>query len=877
MADNVLMPAKLSLPLDGQWLVRAGRSDGTLPDTVAGKVIAATVPGCIHTDLLAADLIPDPYIEQNELLLSWVGQTDWIFISEFEAGVDVDAIPVRELVFDGLDTMAEIWLNGHLAGKANNMHHPWRFEVSNMLISGTNHLEVMFFSNERAALAEAERLGDLPRVRRLPYNFIRKMACNYSWDWGPELVTCGIWRSARLECHYGSRIDMVRPLVVAGDESKDLKGEEDTDWEHPVRAQIDVYVDGDGLDGKQVDVVLRDLEGTPVAKASGLATEAVSLAVDRPRLWWPQGHGEQPLYSLEVALQVPLPDGYTGIDHWEGHIGLRKVHLDTSPDEIGSAFAFQINNKSIFILGANWIPDDVFLTRVTKERYRFRLQQAVDAGVNLLRVWGGGIYESDVFYDLCDEMGILVWQDFAFACACYPEEDPFPALVEQEASSNVARLARHPSLALWNGNNENLWLFVEREAENTGKTWQQIVGNRGWGKLFYFDLLPKIVAKLDPSRPYWPGSPWSGSWSLAANDDRQGCNHVWDAWNTDDYTSQRRHKPRFVAEYGHAGPATFATWKHALPDPSQRKPGSKTLAFFNRARNGEKKLKDRTEEHFNLPENFDDWLFVTQLNQARAIRLSVGWHRSLMPRCMGTVIWQLNDCWPVTSWSAIDGYGRPKPLWHELRRAYADRYITIQPEGDAPGSSLWLHFINEMDNEWFATVTIHRVRFDGKEHALVRESKKVSKRGHHAFKLPDEISTPIDPASELVFVKTLAERPVTAYWFFVPDKEARYPAPKWEATVRKVQAGASNSAGDITEETTGIHEVTITAKTLLRDLGIFPDRIVDVAWVDDQLITLLCGEEVTFLVAGVPDERASELTSHPVLRCANEFGLKSWA
>lgn len=318
----------------------------------------------------------------------------------------------------------------------------------------------------------------------------------------------------------------------------------------------------------------------------------------------------------------------------------------------------------------NWIPEDVFPSRVTPERYRRRLEQAAAAGVDLVRVWGGGIYEDRAFYDICDELGLMVWQDFPFACAAYPEGEPLRSEIEAEARENVVRLMPHPSLVLWNGNNENLWGFKDWD-------WEPALAGASWGEAYYLDLLPRITAETDPTRPYWAGSPWSGSWEVHPNDPGHGTAHSWDVWNREDYTGYLNEVPRFVAEFGWQAPPAYATLRRALSDRPLT-PDSPGMLHHQKAEDGNGKLDRGLAHHFAPPADFDTWHYLTQLNQARAVATGVEHWRSHWPRCAGTILWQLNDCWPVTSWAAIDGDGREKPLYHELKRLYADRLLTLQ-------------------------------------------------------------------------------------------------------------------------------------------------------------------------------------------------------
>ncbi|MEJ2287735.1 MAG: hypothetical protein P8Y02_03650 [Deinococcales bacterium] len=547
------------------------------------------------------------------------------------------------------------------------------------------------------------------------------------------------------------------------------------------------------------------------------------------------------MYDLDVTL-TDL-DGRI-LDLRRLRIGFRSVALDTHADDAGAAFTLIVNGREVFAKGANWIPDDPFPSRLSAARVRTRLQLAAAAGMNLLRVWGGGLYESDAFYQVCDELGLLVWQDFAFACAAYPEEAPFDAEVEAEARANLLRLAPHPSLALWNGNNENLWGF-----EDWG--WRDALGERSWGRRFYFELLPRVAAEIDPTRPYWPGSPWSGRDDLHPNADGAGCKHIWDAWNEKDYTVYRTYRPRFVAEFGHQAPPNYATLRRALPGETLTA-ASPGMLHHQKAVDGQAKLEARLAEHFPVPEAFDAWHFATQLNQARALELGIGHFRSLAPHCMGTLVWQLNDCWPATSWAAVDADGRLKPLWFALRRAYAARMLTLEPRGD--GVTMFLH--NDSDEPWHGSVRVRRLRFDGAELAGETVALSAGARGAAAATpLPAALATPCDPSAELLVAEADGLR---ALHFFARDKALRYPQPRLAVRVEASSSGAY---------------VTVRADTLVRDLTLLVDRLHPDATVDDALITLLPGESHTFTVVSPVPLEPRALSGPPVLMSANDVVL----
>ncbi|MEV6705416.1 glycoside hydrolase family 2 protein [Micromonospora wenchangensis] len=804
------------------WQLRAV-SGPQVPDAVAGRAVPATVPGCVHTDLLAAGLIDDPYLDANETTLAWIGRTDWEYATTFvHRPGDDDRV---ELVCAGLDTVATLTLNGVEVGRTANMHRSYRFDVAQALRPGENTLAVRFDSAYRYAEEQRDRLGDRPNAYPEPFPFIRKMACNFGWDWGPTLVTAGIWQEIGLHAWSTARLDVVRPLVTVvdgrGRVELHVAVERATDTPLTVRAEVA------GVTGE-------------ATVAAGRRTAALTLTVADPELWWPRGYGAQPLHPLTVTLSTA--DGRT-LDTWSQRVGFRSVRLDTTPDAHGTPFTLHVNDVPVLVRGVNWIPDDAFPTRVTRDRLAHRFTQAADANVNLLRVWGGGRYESADFYSLADERGLLVQQDFLFACAAYPEEEPFGTEVEAEAREQVTRLAGHPSLVLWTGNNENIWGWHDWD-------WQEPLAGRSWGRGFYLDLLPRVVGELDPTRPYWPGSPWSGVETVHPNDPAHGTTHIWDVWNTDDYTKYREYVPRFVAEFGYQAPPAYATLRRALSDDPLA-PDSPGMAHHQKAADGDAKLRRGLDAHLPTPADFDDWHYLTQLNQARAIQVGVEHFRAHRDVCSGTIVWQLNDCWPVTSWSAVDGDGRRKPLWYALRRAYADRLLTVQPRD----GGLALIAVNETGTPWRAPLTVTRSTLTGEPRAKTSYPLDVPAYATVTVPLPADLAVAEEERRELLVAEAgdTAER---ALWFFAEDRDAHWPAARYGATVEAVDGG---------------QRVRVTARTVLRDLTLFPDRLDPAAEVDTALVTLLPGESVTFTVrSGTPLDPAA-LTGRPVLRCVNDL------
>ncbi|HEV7898628.1 MAG TPA: glycoside hydrolase family 2 protein [Planosporangium sp.] len=802
-------------PLHDGWSLRA-RSGSQPPDP-----IPAAVPGCVHTDLMAAGVIADPYVDDNEKRSAWVGRTDWLYETTFEYSPErVDRI---DLVCAGLDTVATVTVNGVEVGRTENMHRGYRFDLRDALREGTNELRVVFESAYAYAERLRERLGDRPGAyQQQPYQFIRKMACNFGWDWGPTVVTAGIWRPIALEYWSTARLARVLPLVTV--ESGTGR----------VRVEVEIERDADGP--LTVTATVCGVRAT-AELAAGEQTATLDLDVTDPALWWPRGYGEQPLHPLEVTLAAP---GGEVLDRFQRRVGFRSVRVDTTPDEHGTPFTLVVNDVPVFVRGFNWIPDDSLVSRVSRDRYAQRLGQAAEAGANYLRVWGGGIYESDDFYDAADSLGLMVGQDFLFACAAYPEEEPIAGEVAAEARDNVVRLASHPSLVLWTGNNENIWGWHDWG-------WQERLAGRTWGAGYYFDLLPSILARLDPTRPYWPGSPWSGRPDLHPNDPAHGTSHEWEVWNRVDYAHYRDYVPRFMAEFGFQAPPAYATLRRWLSDDPLA-PDSPGMAHHQKASDGDGKLRRGLEAHLPAPRDFDDWHYLTQLNQARAVSVAVEHHRSYRPVCMGTIVWQLNDSWPATSWAAVDSDGRRKPLWYALRRLYADRLLTIQPRGDG----LALVAVNDADVGWSDQAVVTRYTLAGEARAKQTVNVRVPARSALTWALPDDLAAPGDPAGELLRAEVGELR---AWWFFTEDSEIGYPPAAFSTDVRPTADGL---------------RVTVTAETILKDLTLFPDRLDPAAGVDNALVTLLPGESATFTVRTGQPLEPSALTSRPVLRCVND-------
>lgn len=831
-----------SHPLHEGWSLRAVA--GPVPESLAAQLsgagVPATVPGSSHTDLLDAGLIPDPYLDLNETALAWMHRVDWRYTTDFDAPPVADGERV-DLVFDGLDTVATVRLNGAVVARTVNQHRTYRVDVREHLAEHNDLVVDLASAVEHAEVLEAEH-GHRPRPYQHPFVYVRKMACSFGWDWGPDLQTAGIWKPVRLERWRTARLAQVRPLVTV----------DDTDLG---RVEVHVEVERAGSGPGDTDVPLTVNAAIGGSKASvvvpaGATSGTVTVLVPRAERWWPVGHGAPRLYDLVVTLTGP-DDVVLGT--WERRVGFREVRVERTPDEHGTPFTFVVNGRPVFVKGANWIPDDHLLTRIDRARLERRMDQALGAGMNLLRVWGGGIYETEDFYDAADERGLMVWQDFLFACGAYPEEEPFWSEVEAEVRENVVRLAPHASLVLWNGANENIWAFADWG-------WPALLEGRTWGLRYYTELLPAIVAELDPTRPYSDNSPYSPVGPDGAqrhpNDPDHGTHHEWECWNRCDYVHYRDAVPRFCSEFGWQGPATWATLTRAVPPEALRQESASFLQH-QKAEDGNDKLNRGLAPHLPVPEDFEDWHWATSLLQARAVRFAVEHYRSWWPRTAGSIVWQLNDCWPVTSWAAIDGDERPKPLWFALRDAYADRIVTVQPRDGRATAVL----VNDTDTAWTTSLLARRTTLDGAVLARAAAPSVVPPRAVLEVPLPDDVLTPAEPSAEVLVLRTGdrdddggGESRTVHGW--VEDKDLRLVPAPFATSVTRTGDG---------------YRVDVTARSLVRDLTLLADKLAPDARVDRQLVTLLAGETSSLVVRtdAVLDETA--LVDPRVLRSANDL------
>ena len=626
------------------------------------KWYPATVPGVVHTDLLEQKQIADPYWENNEQKLQWIENKDWHYRTRFKISSSELKKQHVELVFEGLDTYAEVRLNDSLVLNADNMFRQWRIDIKRYLKDGENTLDIIFKSPISV---------NLPRYNQFPYTlpsgcetvetkvypYTRKAAYHFGWDWGPRFVTAGIWRPVRIETWGTARITNAT-CVTESISKKKAK----------LTAYITIETDIKEakhfrlfIDGQQTDVVLEP----------GLNTIYHRFKVKRPKLWWTNGLGKPNLYELDIKLSTE--GGFQTIDKYNIKYGIRTVKLINQEDKFGTSFYFELNGKPVFMKGANYIPQDMFLPRVTNDKYRRLIGDVKAANMNMLRVWGGGIYENDIFYDLCDANGILVWQDFMFAGSLYPGDHAFFKTVKEEVTDNILRLRHHPCIALWCGNNE-----IEVAWKNWG--WQKQYNIHGkdsvavWNnyRTLFHSLIPQLVKKYDKGRAYTSTSPLS-NWGTPENFNH-GSMHYWGVWHgKEKFEKFEDNVGRFMVEFGFQSFPEMNTIKSFAADSSL---SLESDVMLNRQKSyiGNGVILEHINQYYPTPKSFEEFVRHSQMVQAKAMKMAIQAYMDREPHCMGALFWQLNDCWPGPSWSVIDYYGNHKMAYDTIQKVFSNKW-----------------------------------------------------------------------------------------------------------------------------------------------------------------------------------------------------------
>ncbi len=730
--------------------------------------LLAEAPLTAHTNLLANQLIPDPFKSANEREVQWVNESEWWYRKEIDLTADMISRDAVELVFAGLDTFATVWVNDSKVGEASNMFTPWRFNIKNAAKVGKNVIAIRFKPIYKVA-SELEEKHKHKYTCLSSDNFsarpyVRKAQYSFGWDWGPTLPTSGIWREAKVVAYNTARLGYVAalPMEVSKEKAK-IKVVTEIHAIKEATLNVKFALVGFGQNIKQ--------ETESKVKSGRNFAECI-IDIDKPQLWWPRGYGEANLYDALIQVW----SGTELLEDASVKVGIRSIQLVEEPDEEGKSFIFRINGQNVFCKGANWVPADSFLPKVNYEQYFKLLSFAADANFNMLRVWGGGVYEDDVFYNLCDSLGIMVWQDFMYVCAGYPEEEWFLREAEREAMEAVLRLRGHPSIVVWCGNNENQWLH-----NILWRTRDKV--ERLYGSEIYESLLLQVSKFLDPTRPYRPSSPFGGEDSSGRH---EGDRHNWEVWSQGiDYPAYLKDNGRFISEFGWQAPPTMDLLRAYLEE-SELNPNSQAFKAHEKQTGGLELLKALLAVHYPVPSDLRLFVLYSQLNQGDALKTAITHWRSRMFKTSGCLIWQLNDCWPVISWSLIDYGLNPKAAYYAVKHAFKPVIAPLIVKDD----KVYCYVINETSQQVDFDFKFEVVRFNGK---VLHEVKKTVHPD--AFRSQLVLESPCDelPLLDDCFLTVTLENDGTMVYqdsrTAREPKELKLPKPQIQTATRKVDAG----------------------------------------------------------------------------------------
>ena len=686
-----------------------------------GKVTwyPAEVPGSVHTDLLQNNLIPDPYFRNNEKKVEWIENEDWEYSTKFDVEKAVFSKPNIELTFKGLDTYADVYLNDLLILQANNMYRSWTVDCKKLLKPQNNALRILFHSAVKEGLRKASlkpyRLpnhNEKTTDARKSGSQTRKSPHQFGWDTHPRLVSCGLWRPVILTAWNDAKIEdnFIEPKTINAQQATysvqtNIAASKGKDY------QLSVFLNNSAKPANQKTVKLK----------KGNNSESIELNIPNPEFWWPNGMGKPNLYSVKLRLS----DESGIIDEDSLNLGVRTIEVVREKDSIGRSFYFRINGVPLFIKGSNYVPQDALSTRVTDKQYENLIENAVDANLNMLRVWGGAIYENDTFYNLCDAKGILVWQDFMYACSMYPGDSAFLDNIKQETIENVKRLRNHASLALWCGNNELIsgwfeWDWPHKPELNISKT-DSVEIFQTYEKIFN-EIIPGVIAKYNPQTFYWPSSP--GSEPGEPSSLTSGDLHYYLVWyGSKSIQDYKKAIPRFMSEYGVQSFPNYSTLKQYLApedenlfSPIMMYRQKSVMPWITPDMEGNKMLMRYIQEDYNEPKDFQSLVYLSQLFQADAIKIASEAHRLNKPRCMGTMFWQFGDAWPNIGWSVIDYLGKKKAAYYSAKRAF-ENVLVIPALSDTiitPTTDLKVYINSDSTGAFAGLLQMQLTDFNGK-------------------------------------------------------------------------------------------------------------------------------------------------------------------
>lgn len=741
----------------------------------------AKVPGTVHQDLLNHNRIPNPFYGMNEQDVQWVENEDWMYRTSFVVDEHQLSRDAAVLELDGLDTYADVFLNGALILRSDNMFVGHKIEVKQVLRKGVNQLLVRFRSPVKEVLPQLQTNGfDYPASNdHSPWRtsvYTRKAPYSYGWDWGIRLATCGIWRPVRLVFSDVVRIEdyyVCQEAVTQAKADVDNRLEINNVTSNTVSALLKVDYHYSDSDSKEIR---KQVELRP-----GANTVSLPVSIEKPHLWMPNGWGEPSLYKFTASLSV---DGVE-IAKQEQNVGLRTVRVVMDDDEHGKSFYFVVNGKPMFAKGANFIPDDALLPNVTQERYKRIFEDVKAANMNMLRVWGGGIYEDDEFYDEADRNGILIWQDFMFACSSYPHDPLFVGRVESEAEYNIKRLRGHASLAMWCGNNEiyEAMRYWGWQRKYSAEAFAEM--ERGYNVLFR-ELLPKMVERLDGTRFYMHSSPYEANWGRP-DSWKTADSHNWGTWHgRKPFESFDTDVPRFMSEYGFQAFPEMKTIR-TFAEEKDFELESPVMNAHQKADIGNALIKQTMGLYYKVPEKFEDLVYAGLVLQGQGIRHGIEAHRRNRPYCMGSLFWQLNDSWPVVSWSGIDYYGNWKALMYQSKRAFAPILINAIKEGD----DLCVYLVSdELQDHDGVRLDVELMDFDGKAHGKWTQDGRLAANSSVLFmkKRAGELQGKLSAANSLLHFTLKTKKGVTLaddVFYFAYPKDQKLPEANIETSVRR--------------------------------------------------------------------------------------------
>jgi beta-mannosidase len=796
----------------------------------AASWLPATVPGCVHTDLLNNKKIEDPFFRTNEEKMQWIGEKDWEYSTVFNVNKATLSKEKVELVFQGLDTYADVYLNDVLVLKADNMHRTWRLDCKSRLKENGNTLRIYFHSplkigkelrkNAPIPLYQFANNDQEEKPENRVSNYIRKAGYHFGWDWGPRFVTSGIWKSITIEAWNAVKIDAIQYSTqsIAVNQAKML-------------AQVEIFSLTKGNANLLISNGKETLAKKQLTLVEGLNKISVEFSVQNPKLWWSNGLGKANLYTFNCQLTM----GKNTVDEKAVTTGIRTIKVVTDTDKYGKSLYVELNGVPVFMKGANYIPMDNFTNRVPDADYEHIVKSAADSNMNMLRLWAGGYFEKEIFYELCDKYGMLIWHDMLFACGTYPADDQYSLSVTEEIKDNVKRIRNHPSIALWNANNEIEIAYEQWGVKKNLTPVQQVIQEANTKKMFHA-VIPAAITSVDSTRYFHSTSPNTGYNNIP---NTMGDVHYWDVWHgKKPFETFNTQVGRFMSEYGFQSyPEMESVKQFTLPE--DRTLESKVMQAHQKCMAddlkdkayGNRLIKHYMDQYYKESKDFESYLYVSQILQSKGVKVAIEAHRRNMPKCMGTLFWQINDCWPVASWSSIDYYGRWKALQYAAREVYKEQMISTIIEN----GKINVYVASDKLSPISGQIELSLLDFKGNVLWTNKIQATIAANNSSLVCSIDEATLPInfDKNEVVLQVKLLENKKELAVsnFYFVPEKEMKLQQPK--ISIKTTKKGNSI-------------QLTLKSDVLAKDIFVtFPDAKGSYS---DNYVDLLPGVEkiITF-------------------------------